>query len=435
VTPLALIFALALGPRAAFAADASGMLLDYAAAREKRDALHTEIERRIALFNRERGGLEDELDALEIRGGVLCREKTAAAEAVDRAAAALRSLQSDAAARLKSAHSVSAGACGAYAARAAHRELEFGRAYSTEAIKQLKDAGILFARVDELELALKEELAPWSAEKTAYLREQAASIGMLFTEALQRRDAERVSRDEIARLTGAAVPEPGPERDLDAWRRQAVDSPIARIDARLEAARCPRRPENTLEEIVGLGAAFDSRIDELVFVAGTCERTAGDALARDLADAPRVAGEIAAEELAYEAERKRHLARDLEDWKRRRAREARRIAQQRRFAETMRPPRRGIFPKGDGLKGPWLVWGAQSDADAPIRLRLTDVEAFDADGAPYKRLLRPRPFRDLKSAAAWVCERLADVRERPVLGHSAQYAEEIVSVSEEIRCE
>jgi hypothetical protein len=439
VIPVALIGLLAVSARAA-SPDAAGMLADYAAAIESRVELDAEIERRLELFARQSAGVLEELNSLSETSKSLCGAAVTAAGWTEVARDRVAAVRAKTEVRLEETRAAAKGSCDAYAAKTAVRLRDLALAYSIEAVKHLKDARDQSARYRRRLREIESLRGPWlgDSEKTAYVRDQAEAIATLFSEAANRQEAARVSLAEIGRLADpeiAAAAPPARERDYAAWKRDALDKPLAHLDGLIARSRCDSPKTDALDEALAEGAAFDRAADEIVETAEACRERAGEALARELAEAPAIAEAARIEELAYERDRKRHLSRDLEEWRRRRARERRRLVQQRRFAKTMRPPRPGKTSPGSGRKGPWLAWGSQSVDDAPIRLRVSDADAFDADPSPYKRLLRARAFRSAKSAVDWVCGRIAGVRERAVLGRSAEFGDEIVSVGSEIRCD
>ncbi len=428
-----LILALA---TSAAAADLGGMERDYTAALERRAELDRELDRRLALFNKEIAGLEKSLDRDATGAAKQCAKANQQRLELEAAAKEIETIRADINQRLLK---IPKGACSGYDLRRTEALLAASTGPAAEIAPLLSRAKSLARTRLRVRADAQEIAAPWDQRpgRLALASDQAESLRILFEEARQRLDAARVTRREMERLSGKKTTAPHPDDGIDyaARERGVIDAPFSRLQEKIDAMRCAAQNAPTVRILDASADAALAAFSSLSANTRRCRADAAAALKEELSNAVRVAKSVHAEELAYEQERKKHLSRDLEEWKRRRKRESRRLAQQRRFAKTMRPPRRRKDVKGTGRKGPWLTWGSQTDADAPIRLRVTDVDGFEEDPAPYKRVLRSRAFRSLSAAQTWICQRLAGVRERPVIGRSAEFGEEVVSLGDEIRCD
>ena len=418
------------------AADSGGMVRDYTAALKKRAALDRELELRIERFTKKITGIEKDLDRDSREASNLCAQAVKHGEQLEHAATGIETIRAELALRLQKTNSKP---CDGYALRRIEELLSVSTGPASNIDPLLSEAKS-FARTRIRIRANAQSLAaPWDQRpgRLALISDEAQSLRTLFEEARQRLNAARVTRAEIQRLAKDKTSAPQPKEAIDyaSRERKAVDVPFERLLKKISAMTCAASTAPTALYLDAAADAAHTAFNSLNAHARRCRSDAAVALTAELSDTPRAVEGVRLEELAYEDERKKHLVRDLDEWKRRRKREARRLAQQRRFAKTMRPPRRRKSAKGTDRKGPWLAWGGQQEPDAPIRLRVTDVDAFEADTAPYKRVLRPRAFRSLTAAQKWVCERLAGVKERPVVGRSAEFGEEIVALGDGIRCE
>lgn len=421
---------------AAHSADTDGMLRDYSTALEKRAALDLELERRITLFEAEVSGLEKNLHRDGEAAAIQCAKAEEEGARLTRAADALATIGAQFALRLENFPKKT---CGGYAVRRAESLLAASTAGAAEITPLLSEAKSIARTRLHSRAAAQAIAAPWDQRpgRLALVSDQAESLRLLFEEARQRSHAARVTRSEIKRLSdkGVAAADPDSSIDYAARERDAITKPFSMLVSKIRTLNCNASLAPTAAHLDASADAALEAFQTLLARVRRCRAEAAAALQAELEHAPQTAEEARLEETAYETQRQKHLARDLEEWKRRSKREARRLAQQRRFAKRMRPPRRRKNAKGTGRKGPWLAWGLQLESDAPIRLRITDVDQFEENEAPYKRILRARLFRSSRAAQQWVCERLAGIRERPVVGRSAEFGDEIVGLGKEIRCD
>ncbi|MFH1725221.1 MAG: hypothetical protein ABII00_11460 [Elusimicrobiota bacterium] len=240
-------------------------------------------------------------------------------------------------------------------------------------------------------------------------------------------------------------------------------------------------PAGTTSYLSAVERAHDGAAVALRSLEGSraaCARSAARSIDEEVADEARVAAAVLLREREYESVRLRDLERDLKEWEVIHAAERRAVEVQRRTAETMRRRRRARVvdkrrraPESDaGTRGEetaappaagasagrlpdsgapardvggrdpgeageaWVVWGFKELMWEPLRIRVTPEAVYGEAEAELKDLLTKSRFDSGDAALAWICPGLSEIKNRPLIGYSGRYRDDIVVLERGVQC-